>query len=88
MRAPAVAGRQPEAHGPRTVDPTGSTKMGDSARNSVVDRHLRVHAIPNLRLPSTSVLPSGGGANPTMMLMLLAMRCIAQFEQSPAASHG
>lgn len=58
--------------------PTGSTRMGRSADEGVVDRDLRLFACPQIQLVSTSVLPSGGGANPTMMLLLLALRCVDQ----------
>jgi choline dehydrogenase-like flavoprotein len=47
---------------------------------------LRVHTVPNLQLLATSVLPTGGGANPTMMLMLLAMRCVDGFDKAPAVA--
>lgn len=56
--------------------PTGSTRMARSASEGVVDAQLRIFALPQVRLLATSVLPTGGGANPTMMLMLLAMRCL------------
>lgn len=58
--------------------PGGTTRMAAYAKGGVVDRNLCVFGISNLRVVATSVLPTGGGANPTMMLMLLAMRCIAQ----------
>ena len=58
--------------------PTGSTRMGNDAATGVVDRDLRLFALPQIQLLSTSVLPTGGGANPTMMLMLLAARCVDQ----------
>jgi choline dehydrogenase-like flavoprotein len=56
--------------------PTGSTRMGRSAEEGVVDHDLRLFSLPRIQLLSTSVLPTGGGANPTMMLMLLGMRCV------------
>ncbi len=58
--------------------PTGSTRMGHDAASGVVDRDLRLFALPQVQLLSTAALPTGGGANPTMMLLLLAMRCVAQ----------
>jgi choline dehydrogenase-like flavoprotein len=61
--------------------PTGSTRMGKDAATGVVDRDLRLFALPQIQLLSTSVLPTGGGANPTMMLMLLALRCVDQHRQ-------
>ena len=60
--------------------PTGSTRMGCSPAEGVVDGDLRLFAEPRIQLASTSVLPTGGGANPTMTALMLAMRL--------AASHG
>jgi choline dehydrogenase-like flavoprotein len=31
-----------------------------------------------VQLISTSVLPTGGGANPTMMALMLGVRCVDQ----------
>jgi choline dehydrogenase-like flavoprotein len=52
--------------------------MGHSAANGIVDRDLRVFGVPNLRVLSTAVFPTGGSANPTMMLILMAFRCARQ----------
>jgi choline dehydrogenase-like flavoprotein len=54
--------------------PAGSTRMGINPFDSVVDPRLRVHRIPNLSVASASVFPSSGSANPTLTVMLLAMR--------------
>ena len=63
--------------------PTGSTRMGRDAASGVVDSNLRMFAFPQIQLISTSVLPTGGGANPTMMALMLAVRCVGQlFEDS------
>ena len=69
--------------------PSGSTRMSHDAATGVVDRDLRLFALPQIQLLSTSVLPTAGGANPTMMLMLLAMRCVVQHRMGlPAATSG
>ena len=57
-----------------TAHPAGSTRMGVNPCDSVVDPRLRVHRIPNLSVASASVFPSSGSANPTLTIMLLAMR--------------
>ena len=54
--------------------PGGTTRMGDHARESVVDKHLDCFAVPNLSIAATSVFPSGASANPTMMLIAFALR--------------
>lgn len=56
--------------------PTGSTRMGATPAEGVVDKDLNLFGVANVQLLATSVLPTGGGANPTMMLLLLAMRCV------------
>jgi len=62
--------------------PGGSTRMGRDATQGVVDRDLRVFAVQNLRVVATSVLPTGGGANPTMTLLMLAFRCAGQLQKN------
>jgi choline dehydrogenase-like flavoprotein len=54
--------------------PGGSIKMGASPKTGVVDKDLQTFRAPNLSVLSTAVFPSGGGANPTMMLMMAALR--------------
>ncbi|MGF6374462.1 choline dehydrogenase-like flavoprotein [Paraburkholderia sp. RAU6.4a] len=58
--------------------PTGSTRMGACPADGVVDKNLNLFGVANVQLLATSVLPTGGGANPTMMLLLLGMRCVNQ----------
>ncbi|MDM0112747.1 GMC oxidoreductase [Variovorax sp. J22R133] len=81
VRRPSGDAEMDLAKGGGIYHPTGSTRMGATACKGVVDCDLRVHAVPNVQLLSTSVLPTGGGANPTMTLMLLAMRCVEGFEK-------
>ncbi len=69
--------------------PAGTTRMGTSPSDSVVDPHLRVHRIPNLSIASASVFPSAGSANPTLTVMYLAMRAadaLAKQAQSSSAN--
>ena len=54
--------------------PGGTTRMGRSVSTGVVDGDLRTFRVPNLSVVSTSAFPSGGGANPTFMLMAFALR--------------
>lgn len=54
--------------------PGGSTRIAATNREGVVDRDLRCFAVPNLSVAATSVFPTGGGANPTMMLVAAAIR--------------
>ena len=54
--------------------PGGTTRMGSSPANGVVDKNLHTFRVPNMMVVSTSCFPSGGGANPTFMLMAFALR--------------
>jgi choline dehydrogenase-like flavoprotein len=54
--------------------PGGSTRMGTDRREAVVDANLRCFGVTNLWVASTSTFPSGGGENPTLMLILFTMR--------------
>jgi choline dehydrogenase-like flavoprotein len=76
-RAPGTAEAE-LARGGGVYHPGGSTRMANSAGDGVVDADLRVFGLPNLRVLSTSVFPTGGGANPTMMLLMLGLRCVDQ----------
>lgn len=57
--------------------PTGALRMGDSARNSVVDGNLRVWAAENLYASTTAVFPSAGCANPGLTHLSLTARLAA-----------
>ena len=52
----------------------GSTRMGTDPQRSVVDRNLRVHGVENLFVASSSVFPTSGQANSTLLAVAFAMR--------------
>ena len=52
----------------------GTTRMGTSRSNSVVDSNCRVHGYDNLFVAGSSVFPTGGYANPTLTIVALAIR--------------
>lgn len=52
----------------------GTTRMGATPSNSVVDRDCRVHGYGNLFVAGSSVFPTGGFANPTLTIVALALR--------------
>jgi choline dehydrogenase-like flavoprotein len=66
------------ASGGGIYHPGGSLRMARSKHEGVVDRDLRVFGVQNLRVISTACFPSGGSANPTMMLILFALRAVDQ----------
>jgi choline dehydrogenase-like flavoprotein len=61
--------------------PGGTTRMGRSAAIGIVDANLRTFRIANLHVVSTATFPSGGGANPTFMLMAFALRAAARLAE-------
>ncbi len=56
---------------------TGTTRMSDAPDDGVVDRDCRVHGTPNLFVASSSVFPTSGQANPTLLVTAMAARLAA-----------
>lgn len=54
--------------------PTGTTRMSADPRTGVVDADCRVHGMDNLYIAGSSVFPTNGHANPTLMIVALAVR--------------
>jgi choline dehydrogenase-like flavoprotein len=54
--------------------PMGATRMARSKADGVVDENLRVFTTSNLYATGTSVLPTGGYANPTFTALALTLR--------------
>lgn len=52
----------------------GTTRMGSDRRKSVVNPDCRVHDVENLFVASSSVFPTSGQANPTLLATALAIR--------------
>ena len=52
----------------------GTTRMGTDPRTSVVDPECQVHGVRNLHVASSSVFPTSGQANPTLLATALAVR--------------
>jgi choline dehydrogenase-like flavoprotein len=52
----------------------GTTRMGIDPKTSVVDANLSVYNIRNLHIAASSVLPTSGQANPTLLTTALAVR--------------
>jgi choline dehydrogenase-like flavoprotein len=52
----------------------GTTRMHDDPRQGVVDRDGRVHGTANLFIAGSSIFPTSGSGNPTMLLVALALR--------------
>jgi choline dehydrogenase-like flavoprotein len=54
--------------------PSGTTRMGDDPATSVVDADSMVHGVDGLFIAGSSVFPTAGHANPTLMIVSLALR--------------
>jgi len=52
----------------------GTTRMSDNPLEGVVDRNCRVHGFANLYVASASALPTSGSANPTLPVVMMALR--------------
>lgn len=52
----------------------GTTRMSDSPATGVVDPDCRVHGVRGLYISGGSVFPTTGHANPTLMIVALAIR--------------
>jgi len=56
----------------------GTTRMSNDPRYGVVNENCQVHGVENLYLIGSSVFSTGGGTNPTLTIVLLAIR-LAEF---------
>jgi choline dehydrogenase-like flavoprotein len=54
--------------------PSGTTRMSASPRTGVVDADGRVHGVDNLYVAGSSVFPTSGHFNPTLVIVALAAR--------------
>ena len=71
----------------RIYHPTGTTRMGAQAADSVVDTQLRFNGLAGLWAVATSVFPTVGGTSPSLGLLQLALRAtddIAEWKRSSA----
>jgi nucleoside-diphosphate-sugar epimerase/choline dehydrogenase-like flavoprotein len=59
---------------PHIAHPIGTTRMAQDPRHGVVDANCQVHGVDGLYVAGSSVFPTGGHANPTQMIVALAIR--------------
>jgi choline dehydrogenase-like flavoprotein len=57
-----------------SAHPSGTTRMSDSPQQGVVDQNCKVHGVAGLYIAGSSVFPTAGHANPTLMIVALAVR--------------
>lgn len=61
-------------YGSEKSHPMGTTRLSIDPSQGVVDSNLQVHGIKGLFIVGSSVFPTGGAANPTLLLVALAIR--------------
>lgn len=81
-----VAGGNAGAQFMDMAHPSCTTRMGTDPRTSVVDTNAMVHGIDGLFIAGSSVFPTPGHANPTLMLLALAIRLADHLKQRHAAA--
>jgi choline dehydrogenase-like flavoprotein len=54
--------------------PIGTTRMSSDPRYGVVDAECQVHGVEGLYVAGSSIFPTGGHANPTLMIVAFAVR--------------
>jgi choline dehydrogenase-like flavoprotein len=52
----------------------GTTRMSDNPKLGVVNSNCQVHGVAGLYIAGASVFPTSGHANPTLMILALAIR--------------
>lgn len=63
----------------------GTTKMGTSMQNGVVDQDCRVFGTKNLYMAGSSVFPTGGHVPPTLTIAALAVRLADTIKRAVAS---
>ena len=62
--------------------PVGSCKMGPAGdETAVVDQHLRVHGVENLRVADGSIFPNHVSRNPNLTVLVTGERCAEYIQQ-------
>lgn len=67
--------------------PTGVTRMAADPRKGVVDANCQVHGIDGLYVAGSSVFPTAGHANPTLMIVAMACRLADHLKRELQATH-
>lgn len=64
----------------------GTTRMGDDPEQSVVDADLKAHGLENLFVASSSVFPTSGQANSTMLAVAFGIRLVHHLQRTESSS--
>ena len=66
--------------------PIGTTRMADDPARGVVDAQCQVHGVHGLFVEGSSVFPTAGHANPTQMIVAMALRLADTLKSRATAS--
>lgn len=61
--------------------PSGTTRMASDPRHGVVDADCQVHGVDGLYVAGSSVFPTASHANPTLMIVAVAVRLAEHLRQ-------
>jgi choline dehydrogenase-like flavoprotein len=67
--------------------PIGTTRMADDPTRGVVDAKCEVHGVDGLFVSGTSVFPTAGHANPTQLIVAMAVRLADTLKARGAVRH-
>lgn len=81
---PMITDASAQFHLPDVAHPAGTTRMGASSRSGVVDLNCQVFDVRGLYVCGSSVFPTSGHANPTQMIVAMAVRLADHLRSSPA----
>lgn len=59
---------------PEKAHPTGSTRLSTNPKMGVVDVNLEIHGVKGIFVAGSSVFPTSGAANPTLMIVAMSIR--------------
>jgi choline dehydrogenase-like flavoprotein len=62
------------SHFVERAHPSGSTRMSLDEKQGVVDPNCQIHGVEGLFVAGSSVFPTSGAANPTLMIVTMALR--------------
>jgi hypothetical protein len=63
----------------------GTTRMSRDSGHGVVDANCVVHGVDNLSIASSSTFPTSSQANPTLMIVAMAIRLASYLQKLPRA---
>jgi hypothetical protein len=81
---PMIADPDAEFRLTEMAHPTGTTRMSADPHTGVVDTDCAVHGVRGLYVAGSSVFPTAGHANPTQMIVALAVRLADHLKNRPA----